>query len=229
MPRLGKNLYQTASYVLEGYTLDTVRTFMMSNHEDYEVEGGTPTSVTWSVPTVRGMRGLLGNRMAALKVLTSGISRGQMAPSESYIRVVGTILPPLELNWWQSTSGRGRLQINFMHALVMGEGDIQLPKDSNLREILLSPTQIADCQVAALQDVRAMADLCYPLSPAWWRQLGQEDQALQAEARIHALMGTAPSNPRRGKRRALSQAIFPIERILQERAHSSGTPPIGIF
>ena len=74
--------------------------------------------------------------MSALPNLSAGISRGQMAPSESCIRVLATIIPPLVLTWWQPPTGRGRLQVQFMYVLVMGDGDIHMPKDNSRREIL---------------------------------------------------------------------------------------------
>ena len=213
VPRLGSNLYQVASYVLEGYTLNSVRALM---NNAYEQEGGGRTSVRWHVPTFNDLCMLLSDRMGALPTLSAGISRGQMAPSESCIRVVATMLPPMELSWWQPPTGRGRLQVQFMYALVMGDGDIHPPKDNKRREMNLAARELADLKVATLQDVLAMANRGFPLSPAWWRQIGQESLAQQTEANLRALS----AGPNRSKRRKLSMATFPIDSIRDERVHN---------
>ena len=212
VPRLGSNLYQVASYVLEGYTLNSVRALM---NNLYEEGVGTPTSVRWHVPTFKELSGLLGDRMEALPTMSAGISRGQMAPSESCIRVVATMLPPMELSWWQPPTGRGRLQVQFMYALVMGEGDIHPPKDNKRREMSLSARELASLKVATLQDVLVMANRGFPLSPAWWRQLGHEPLAQETKANLRAL-ATGHS---RSKRRKLSMATFPIDSIRDERVN----------
>ena len=64
-----------------------------------------------------------------------------------------------------------------------------------------------------------MSERGFPLSPAWWRQLGQENRALQMEANLRALV----TNHGRGKRKALSQATFPVDCILGEKAHQGDT------
>ena len=218
VPRLGSNLYQTASYTLEGYTLIAVRA-LAANVKECEAPNCTRSEVVWFLTSMPTIRRLPGDLMSALPNLSAGISRGQMAPSESCIRVLATIIPPLVLTWWQPPTGRGRLQVQFMYVLVMGDGDIHMPKDNSRREILLDRRQVADLRVAALQDAFAMSERGFPLSPAWWRQLGQENRALQMEANLRALV----TNHGRGKRKALSQATFPVDCILGEKAHQGDT------
>ena len=105
VPRMGSNVYQMVSYTLEGFPAEAVRALIPN---EFQAAHSTSTHVEWSLD-FQAMRRVLGDQMAALrKNLSAGISRGQMAPSESYIRVVATMLPPLEVSWWQPPLGRGR-------------------------------------------------------------------------------------------------------------------------
>ena len=149
VPRLGSNLYQTASYTLEGYTLNAVRA-LAANVKECEAPNCTRSEVVWHLPSVPTIRRLLADLMSALPNLSAGISRGQMAPSESCIRVLATIIPPLVLTWWQPPTGRGRLQVQFMYVLVMGDGDIHMPKDQRVARLLslcFSPDRIRHREV----------------------------------------------------------------------------------
>eukprot|EP00965_Chrysotila_dentata_P072850 2407962-Pleurochrysis_carterae.AAC.1 len=63
-----------------------------------------------------------------------------------------------------------------------------------------------------LADARLMGEQNYPISPAWWRQLGEEQKAVDAEAgRLN------PKRSRKGQRATGSTpARYQIECILEE-------------
>lgn len=81
--RLGSDVYQTASFVLEGFTLRTTEALLPSGR----AEGKT----SWCLDTMHEIRLFLAVRMSQLGNLSAGVSRGQKTPSETMIRVLGCL------------------------------------------------------------------------------------------------------------------------------------------
>uniref|UniRef100_A0A7S0L963 Chromo domain-containing protein n=1 Tax=Coccolithus braarudii TaxID=221442 RepID=A0A7S0L963_9EUKA len=214
IPRKGEKLYQVASFTLESFPLGVLYALIPERFETMAAE----SNVAWSIPTVQPMRNILGPLMSALPNFSAGISRGQQAPSESVIRVLATMMPPLELNWWMPPRGTGRVMINFAYVLVQGIGDLHPPKDPHRREMALSTELVATLRVAALHDAMTMKELGYSLSPAWLRQLGDESRARQTEAQLIALRTNQPTS----RKRKLHQATYPIDSIQAERSSGRG-------
>lgn len=213
VPRIGDNVYQAASFMLEGYSLRTMEALLPTGRVD--------GSNTWSLKTTLALRLFLADRLVMLGNLSAGISRGQKSPSQAVIRVVATMIPPLHLSWWQPTMGRrGRVQIDFMYVLVQDTGELHAPKDNTRRELELTDFCIKEARVAALQDMLLLAQQGHPLSPNWWRQLGNQSKAQEMEARLHALT-VAPALKQRRKR-APSTAMWDIEEIVAERRQGRG-------
>ena len=223
--RSGNKLYQVASFTLENFALSVLRSLIPVKFED---QGATQSAVSWTIPTVRAMRDILGSFMADLPNFSAGISRGQQAPSENVIRVLATMMPPLALNWWMPHLGTGRVQVNFAYVLVQGTGDLHPPKDNQKREMALSPQLETSLRQAALDDAMAMGNLGYSLSPEWWRQLGQESRAQQTTAMLQAINNMNNNQPlqsttgRKRKVKALTQAVYPIACIRGERQRERG-------
>ena len=99
-----------------------------------------------------------------------------------------------------------------MYSLLGESGDLHPPKDSNRNEIALTTQEEHDIRAQVLSDAMALAQRGAPLSPAWYRQLGDGAAAQMAEARLDNL-STAPA-PAAGKRRRWD--TYEVEAIVNE-------------
>ena len=66
-----------------------------------------------------------------------GASKALQAPSEPVIRVLATMMPPVEISHVVLARGVIRLQINMMFVLIDEHGEMHAPKDNERREIEL--------------------------------------------------------------------------------------------
>eukprot|EP00965_Chrysotila_dentata_P185048 6109208-Pleurochrysis_carterae.AAC.1 len=64
-----------------------------------------------------------------------------MKPSERHVRVLATVMAPLEMSWVQMASGQERLYVNLLYALCDEVGELHLPKDDSRRELALTQAQ----------------------------------------------------------------------------------------
>ena len=151
------------------------------------------------------MRLLLEERMPLLHNLSAGISRGHKAPSEPYIRVIATIIPPMQLSWWQPQGRTSRVEVSYMYVLIQDTGELHPPKDNDRRELALSPQLQQQVRVAAMADARSMAAQGLLFSPNWWLQMGDENKALEMTARLEAVRHVH-DRPKRRKRLAEGSA-----------------------
>jgi len=149
------------------------------------------------------------------------VSRGLRTASESCIRVIATLIPPLEVSWVRVASGLHRLYVSMIYVLSDEAGEMHFPKDANRRELGVSSAQEASYRVMVLQDAVQLQEMACPLSPGWLRQMGKEEEAQMMEARLHArTLMQAPDAPvsRRVRKPALAQ--FDIEMIVKEERRS---------
>lgn len=78
-----------------------------------------------------------------------------MRPSESVIRVLATLIPPIEITHLQAPRGVDRLYFNFDYVLSDEAGELHPPKDMDCREkLLLSTEEVKDIRVQILKDLR---------------------------------------------------------------------------
>lgn len=107
-------------------------------------------------------------------------------------------------------SGLQRLYVNLLFALVDEHGTIHPPKDNHRREMLMSPAFIRSLRAQVHKDATALSTKRVPLSPRWWRQVGNEAMAKQTEEGGSAKV--APS-----KRATKKGGTFEVEKILEVR------------
>ena len=89
--------------------------------------------MTWRATTSAQVRLMLGTLLTDLKGPTAGVSRGLRTASESCIRVIATLIPPLEVSWVRVASGLHRLYVNMIYVLSDEAGEMHFPKDANRR------------------------------------------------------------------------------------------------
>ncbi|KAL1526228.1 hypothetical protein AB1Y20_014952 [Prymnesium parvum] len=109
------------------------------------------------------------------------MTRALKTDSEHVIRKLAIPMPTVEL---RHVERHDRLYINFQYVLADETGEIHPPKDGERIEIGLSPDLEAKIRAQLLLDLNEMGEQGLPLSPAFWRQLHQEDQAVKTEAML---------------------------------------------
>ena len=81
--------------------------------------------------------------------------------------------------------------LNFNYTLMDEDGELHPPKDARRNEIELTWEECHEIRCQVLTDALAFGTMETPLSAQWWRQLGDETQALMTEAMVHNV-STAP-------------------------------------
>lgn len=107
------------------------------------------------------------------------------------------------------------------YLIVSGEGEIYWPKDGDRREIVYSEAEEVLIRQRVLCDAHDLATKGCPFSPAWWRQLGREDMALQVQATLlnatlPPLTDEPPVDPT-AKRKKSEADVYEVAEILGER------------
>lgn len=161
-------------------------------------------------------------------------------PSEPVVRVVSSMIAPVEVSWVALEKGYDSLYLNFNFVLMDEKGEMHCPKDEvrnrcmcmctlvndltpsvvrvkNRREMLLNnEAEIRAAQI--LTDVRTMSEKrgCL-LSPSWWRQLGDEYMSQKMEA---FLLRPNVSRRRGVGKQAAQENLHEIDCILEEKKTS---------
>ena len=110
--------------------------------------------------------------------------------------------------------GVERLYVNLMYVLSDEDGELHPPKDPMRNEIALSPTEVSEIRAQVATDAARMGEMGLELSPGWWRQLGNEEAAMMAEALLVNVAGHLL--PDEGKRRQAADS-YEIHSIVEER------------
>ena len=156
--------------------------------------------------------------MAKSDMQTAGASRSLQKPSEPVMRVIATMMGGAQVRHVTAGSGSEILYINFLYALITGEGELHPPKDSSRREMLLQEPEVAELRQTALSDVLMLTQQGVKVSPAWWRQLGDERMAQVTEAHmanLESLRQAAAASG--GAVRVPARETYEIERVVGEK------------
>ena len=179
--RIGASVYQSAAFSLPVFPLQAAQELLAPAC----ITTRTNAVVTWRADTMASLRSLLGDFLSQHDPQVKGLSRAQQSPSERAIRVLATLIPPVEISWVRSHS-REKLYVNLLYVLSDDVGELHKPKDSQRREIQFTQAEESEIRREVLNDLLLMSQAEKPLSPAYWRQLGMEDQALNMEAVLAA-------------------------------------------
>ena len=149
--RRGQLIYQSAAFSIPGFARHAAlslfpRQLLTSTQDVVQQED---KSLTWRSGTMLEVRHLLGDMLSHTSNYGAGLSRGLCTQSESVIRVLATVMPPMEISWVATPMGLHRLYINFVYLLADGTGELHAPKDPNRREIGLSAAQVQEIRRAS--------------------------------------------------------------------------------
>ena len=221
--RRGQHIYQNTSFRLPGFPRHAAESMFPAALLQAQ-EQSTNKSLTWVATTVKEVRELFGELLMQHKQgFTTGLSRGLCTQSETCIRVLATIMPPVQISWSRMACGLHRLYVNMIYLLCDENGDLHKPKDMNRREMTISPAQELAYRAMILQDAQAMEEAGMPLSPGFLRQMGKFVKAQAMEAQLDALAYPPYEEPqpeiRTRRVRAPRLARYEIDRIVEEKMH----------
>jgi hypothetical protein len=177
--RLGDKVYQMATFSLPYFPKALLETYLPETARSEE--GGVST---WLMDTMHKLAAMVPIMEAACDSSCKGLARFFKPKSAPVIRVIALLIPDLEISYTPIDSSVGTVAVNMAYALITESGESHWPKDNQKREIAYDQATVDEVMEQALGDVLAIANAGHPLSPAWWRQLGQEDKAQKVEAAL---------------------------------------------
>ena len=223
--RIGDRIYQMATFSLPYFPVALLETYL-PNSARSDGEGST----TWLLDTVEKLLSMAPILSAGSDSNCSGLTRYFQSKSQPVFRVVAALMPDLEIVYTPTDSDVGTVTTNLQYALATENGEWHWPKDNTRREIAFDQATVAAVNEQTLTDVMALSDAGRPLSPGWWRQLGQETKAQEVEyalahpRRVSAQsrrLPTAIKKKKAPRQRRFTIETYVIESILEEKNVSS--------
>lgn len=199
--------YQSAAYHIANFPRSHARTVFPEEC----VTVNTEKVQTWVIASMIELAKVFDPIMTRTDTMAAGCTKALKMPSERVVRVVSTMICPVEISWVKLPKGYEALYINFNFVLVDEDGEMHAPKDENRREIALSNTD--DIRAQVLADVRSLSQNGCPLGPGWWNQLGMPEKAAEVQ-----LMLSNPYQRKQARQRGNPQsAKYDIDCIVDER------------
>ena len=108
--------YQSAAYHLKGFARQAALS-LLGTDPQYLV-ADRPALLNWNFGSLHAMRHALGALLEHTGdgVASAGLTKGLMTGSETVIRVMAMMIPPLEVAWMRGPSGLHRLYVNFQYS-----------------------------------------------------------------------------------------------------------------
>lgn len=210
--RRGKHIYQFAGFSLAHFPKELAMQIFAGLEETESTASGTST---WTASTSSQTAALFTSLFAELDASCAGASRAIRKPSETVAHVIATVMPGAEFSHVARASGPVRLYANFQYTLADGAGELHPPKDPNRIEVVLSAAEEQTIRQQILADAGKIAQAGVRLAPGWWRQLGMEDKALEAEALL-TNSAAQPAPAAKSKKRKARSDVFEVEAVLEE-------------
>ena len=224
-PRKGHMIYQMQAFSIPAYPLAAMEKIFNGQHLTAESADATE----WKLQSVASLSAILGPVLQRSGYVCAGATKAFRTQSQPVIRNVASLLPDAELSLVRMPgASRVQLYVNAMYAIVSEAGEIYWPKDNARREIQFDAATEKELRQQVLSDMRALADRGEPLSPSWWRQLGEEEKAREVELNLwparkqrRVSSEAVPRRPRAVKRTRFTREEFGIDTILAEKKVSS--------
>lgn len=150
----------------------------------------------------------------------AGLTKVFQARSERVIRVVAKLMAPFEIVHEVSSNGAEKCYLNGMYVLATEAGELHFPKDNQRRELQFPMAECRALLEEIKEDARQLGCGGSPLSPGWWRLLGDEEKAREMEQTM-----ANPARQRRGRLRRetrprqprVTSEAFEIDAIVSEK------------
>lgn len=211
--RSGAQVYQMLTCTLPYFPRDVLQEFIPAE----SMKEHTEKRILWELASVSEVSQTLGPLLERSTYVCAGSTKAFRTPSERVIRVVAKVMPPFEIRHEILRSGAERCYLNGMYALVTQDLEFHFPKDNERRELGVSSADQLSLKHGVLEDMKTLGRSGHPLSPRWWRQLGEEDKAIEAEKRLAAAMANGRSARLPPHIRQASKEMFEIELIVSEK------------
>ena len=224
--RCGKNVYQMGEIEMPYFPLLLLDAYLPPRARS-DVEGAK----MWLLDSVELMLSISRILSAASTCAFAGLTKAFCAKSQPFTRVVGALMPDMEILYTPIDTEVGTVKVNFQYVLMTEHGESHWPKDRNRREIAFDPETVTAVNEQVLSDALALGESGHPLSPGWWRQLGNEEKAREIEeelarprgasarstTRVHAIS----KKVRKPRQRRFTKEVYDIEAIIDEKRVAS--------
>ena len=221
-PRVGDNVFQMPAPILHCFPRELLVKLLPGDSMQPET-----LSQDWMLDTVTLLSASMPQVLSVSGYVCAGLTKVLRVQSEPVIRMVAVLMPNMQI---QHVCARGtsRTYINFAYALVSQHGEFTWPKTKDRREVAVHPETERELREHVLSDMLALGNRGEPLSPGWWRQLGNEVKAQEVEEMLANPIARrrpqprAASAPRLKKAKAVKQLratkeSYEIDCILAEQ------------
>lgn len=215
--RTGAHIYQMLTCSLPYFPRDLLREIIPQTC----VKEETAKIIHWELTTVTEVEQVLGPILEKSGYVCVGSTKAFRSKSERVIRVAAKLMCPFEITHQVSGFGAERCYLNGMYTLVTQDGEMHFPKDNQRRELAVPMEEQLALRKGVKAEMSEIGQQGYPLSPSWWRQLGNEVKATEAE---QLLASPTACRMRKGQKktaapdhRRVSQETFEIESIVGEK------------
>ena len=220
--RLGSLVYQMFAY----HVTNMPKTTLVQLLPAACVTEETTDVTTWTMESLADVAPSVTSAMIMSGFVCAGSTKAFQTKSQPFIRVVAKLMAPLKISHVVLASGVEKTYVNGMYALVTENGEIHWPKNEKRQEIWVDDSEEAELRKEVLADVQLLAVKGHSLSPGWWRQLGNEEKALEVEASLaNPKRSLAPAKKAKKikapKRRRFTKETYEIEEIVAERKTST--------
>lgn len=215
--RTGGHIYQMLSCTLPYFPRELLQEILPT----VCVKENTEKSMQWELRTVAEVEQILGPVLRRSGYVCVGSTKAFRTKSERVIRVVAKLMSPFEITHEVSSFGVERCYLNGMYVLVTQDGELHFPKDNQRRELIVAMEEQMALRKGVKMEMIQLGQEGQPLSPSWWRQLGNEEKAKEVE-----LMLANPAWRQGGRKerkaaaprqRGVSQEVFEIDSIVGEK------------
>jgi hypothetical protein len=132
--RGGQKIAQNAAFNIPGFPRQALEMALPPGMAQED----SPRQLTYSATTVPQVEQMLRPLLVKWCKSMQGVTRPLIKPSESVIRVVATLMPPVQIQWVRLASGMDWLYVNMMYVLADQLGEMHALKDAANRELALS-------------------------------------------------------------------------------------------
>lgn len=213
--RTGGQIYQMLTCVLPYFPRELLQEILPKAC----VKEETPWVVHWELRTVGEVGDIVGPLLQKSGYICVGSTKAFRSKLERVIRVVAKLMPPFEITHEAASSGAERCYLNGMYVLATQDGELHYPKDNQRRELSITLEEQIALRRGVKADVAQMGREGQPLSPGWWRQLGDEEKARQVEEQLAnpSWRGRKDRKTAAPRHRRVSQEMFEIAAIVEEK------------
>lgn len=176
--RSGENIYQMIAFSVTNFPRGLLEKILKEEH----VVRDSASLKMWVMSTTSSLATAVAPATRLSPYIFAGSTKAFKAKTQPVIRVVAKLMPDFEISHQVLESGLEQVYVNTMYVLSTDQGELHWPKDGQRREVFVANAEEEELRREILKDIKQLGEQGQPLSPAWWRQLGDEMKAQEMEA-----------------------------------------------